>query len=186
MDAFDLTEAEKRLLLELARESIRDALDNRSRRRREDLTPALLKKSGAFVTLTMDGNLRGCIGHILPVDPLWVTVYNMARAAAFEDPRFPSLRREELDLVEIEISVLSPPWEIPSYLEFQVGIHGIILEKGYHQAVFLPQVAVEQGWDREKTLTHLALKAGLPPDGWHEGCTWRVFTALVFAEKDFQ
>ncbi|MFH0880651.1 MAG: AmmeMemoRadiSam system protein A [Lentisphaerota bacterium] len=177
-----LTHDEERYLLRVARNSIENGFSSAAMPQFRDATPEMLKPCGAFVTLHIKKQLRGCIGLIESNKSLVQTVYRMAQSAAFDDPRFSSLRRQELDLVDIEISALSTPMEISSYLGFQVGEHGVILKKGSSQAVFLPQVALEQGWDREETLTHLAMKAGLPPDGWHDGCTWRVFTATVFSE----
>jgi len=140
-------------------------------------------RAGAFVTLKKGNMLRGCIGSIYPSQPLWEAVVSNAINAAVNDPRFPPMRPEELKEVWIEISVLTPPREIQGPEAFQVGRHGIILEKNGRRAVFLPQVAPEQGWGREETLDHLSLKAGLPRDAWREGARFWVFEAQVFGEK---
>jgi AmmeMemoRadiSam system protein A len=142
-----------------------------------------LKRDGAaFVSLHRDGNLRGCIGNLEAVEPLYRNVIHNARNAAFQDPRFMPLTAAELAGLNIEISVLTPPRPIHSVDEFQIGTHGIILTKGQRRAVFLPQVAPEQGWDRETTLTHLSLKAGMGPDDWRRGAKYYVFEAIVFSE----
>lgn len=143
---------------------------------------ALHAVRGIFVTLTMDGELRGCIGTLDPGVPLWRAAAFQAPVSAMRDPRFDPVRVEELESIRIEISVLSSPRPILSSEDFDPGRHGIILEKGTRRALFLPQVATEQGWDREATLRHLSQKAGLGPDGWRHGCALSVFTAEVFSE----
>ena len=138
----------------------------------------------AFVTLKAGHRLRGCIGHILPVGPLWKDLRDNAIAAAVRDPRFPPVTREELDRLAIEVSVLTRPRPVPGPEAFVVGRHGVILEARGRRAVFLPQVAVEQGWDLKTTLTRLARKAGLPPDAWRwPDARLRVFEAQVFGER---
>ena len=143
----------------------------------------LQQKRAVFVTLNIRGRLRGCIGELLPMRPLWSSVVGRAVSAAFEDPRFPKLSREELDQVDIEVSVLTPPVPVASSSEIVLGRHGVILQKRGRQAVFLPQVAVEQRWDLETMLAHLSVKAGLSPDDWKEGCSFLVFTAQIFHER---
>ena len=178
-----MSEESKRFLLQLARDSIKARLENKPLPSPTPPYPELEKKRGVFVTLRMGKELRGCIGQIFPRLPLVEAVKEMAVASAFEDPRFPPLTREELEKVKIEISVLSPLKEIKSIEEFEVGKHGIYMVKDFTSAVFLPQVAPEQGWDRETTLEYLSLKAGLPPDGWKKGAKFYVFTAEVFEEE---
>ena len=134
------------------------------------------------VTLHKDGQLRGCIGEIVPRRELHEVVAEQAVSAAFHDPRFPSLRAEELDHVELEISALTPPQEVNSYKDIVIGTHGVVLIKERHSAVFLPQVAPEQGWGLEETLSHLAQKAGLDSNEWESGCDFMVFEAIVFSE----
>jgi MEMO1 family protein len=148
---------------------------------RQRVPRVLERPSGAFVTLKIQGRLRGCIGYILPREPLAQAVLENGLNAARHDYRFPPLRAEELPGLELEVSVLTPPRPIASYRDFQVGEEGIILDKDGRSAVFLPEVAVEQGWDREQTLTYLALKAGLPGDAWREGASFRVFRSQVYA-----
>lgn len=132
--------------------------------------------AGAFVTLRRDGRLRGCIGYVAPIKPVWEAVLDNAEAAALHDHRFLPVQPTELDELDVEVSVLTEPTPIASLDEFEVGRHGIILVKDGRRAVFLPDVAVEQGWDREQTVTHLAQKAGLAPDGWRAGAQYFVFT----------
>ncbi|MEW6681246.1 MAG: AmmeMemoRadiSam system protein A, partial [bacterium] len=140
--------------------------------------------SGAFVTLhTKEGILRGCIGYILPHKPLYQAIIDNAISAAVHDYRFPQVSYGELSSLKIEISVLTPPKKIGTYTEIILGKHGVVLSKEGCSAVFLPQVALEQGWTREETLTHLSLKAGLPPDAWKKDCQFEVFEAEVFSEK---
>ena len=140
----------------------------------------LAEKRGAFVTLTIQKRLRGCIGYIEGFKPLAQAVAENGRSAAVKDPRFPPLQVHELTGLEIEVSVLTPLREVPSFQEIQVGRHGVLMEKKGRQAVFLPQVATEQGWDLETTLTQLALKAGLGPQEWQQGARFKVFEAQIF------
>lgn len=141
------------------------------------------ERRGAFVTLHIQNQLRGCIGYILPEKILWTTVIENTINAAMHDPRFMVVRQSELDAISIEISVLTPPVPVKSVNEIVLGQHGIILKKNHRQAVFLPQVAPEQGWDLETTLSHLAMKAGLPEQSWKIGAQFEVFEAEVFGEK---
>lgn len=184
-DDFTLTDADKTFLLKLARQAIVSSLhDTKMAPVDETALPAALKANGAcFVTLTeKTGALRGCIGHLEASEPLWRNVVRNARNAAFHDPRFFPLTLAEYPNLNVEISVLTPARKIASLEEFVIGKHGIILEKGRSSAVFLPQVAPEQGWDRDTTLNHLALKAGLPQDAWRQGATFHTFEAIVFHE----
>ncbi len=178
---------DRNYLLSLAREAIAAVLNGKGldevRVDEEGLRETLREKRGVFVTLTRNNELRGCIGYIFALLPLWQAVIENARNAAFRDPRFAPLMPGELDDIAIEISVLTPPEAIADINGFEVGRHGIILKKGVHQAVFLPQVAPEQGWDAETTLMHLSLKAGLAPDGWKKGAQFEVFEAEVFGEE---
>ena len=146
---------------------------------------ALAAAGACFVTLSFpDGNLRGCIGNLRAFEPLRENLRRNAVNAAFEDPRFPPLEPEELAELRIEVSVLSAPRPIAGPADFVPGREGLILEWHGRSAVFLPQVAVEQGWDRETTLTQLARKAGLEPAAWRDpACRFMVFTAEVFGEE---
>ena len=182
-----LTPAEKKSLLVLARRALearlRDGRDLADPPPGVALSPRLREPAGAFVTLERDGELRGCIGFIEPIRPLYRAVMENAVSAATRDFRFPPVEAEELPRIRIEISVLTPLREIPGPEAFEPGRHGIVLEKQGHRAVFLPQVAAERGWDRETTLEHLCRKAGLPPDAWRRGARFQVFEAEVFREQ---
>ncbi|MBN1868043.1 AmmeMemoRadiSam system protein A [Candidatus Sumerlaeota bacterium] len=178
-----LTSQERSALLSLARRTVEAAVRGESL---PDIdaslkTPALAEERAAFVTLTEGGELRGCIGSILPHEPLAESVRSNAVNAALRDPRFPRVRPDELPEIHIEISALTVPREVASYDRIQLGRDGIILSKGFARAVFLPQVAPEQGWDIDETLTHLSMKAGLSPTAWKDAKTrFEVFQAEVF------
>ena len=182
-DSHSLPESVVETLLSLARESIDTGVDDHALPRPEPMQPLMESPSGAFVTLKLSGRLRGCMGRIDAKWPLWETVARMARASAFEDPRFPSLTRSELDDINIEISVMTPPTPVTSADEVIAGRHGVMIQRGMNRAVFLPQVATEQGWDRDMLLTHLSLKAGLSADAWRDDdVSFSVFTAVVFGD----
>ncbi|MGE5153978.1 MAG: AmmeMemoRadiSam system protein B [Bdellovibrio bacteriovorus] len=144
------------------------------------LPPALEAPAGAFVTLWSPEGLRGCIGHVANDLPLYGAVLQSAYQAARNDHRFRPLSLEELGALELEVNVLSPPEPIASPEGIRLGAHGITLRKGDHYGLYLPEVAVRMGWDLETTLSQLALKAGLPVDGWREGAALEVFTATHF------
>jgi AmmeMemoRadiSam system protein B/AmmeMemoRadiSam system protein A len=142
------------------------------------------KPYGTFVTLKHRGELRGCIGHIFPVEPLWQDLRDNAVSSALHDPRFPAVSRGELAGLELEVSILTEPRVVPGPDGFEVGRHGVVLTAQGRRAVFLPQVAPEQGWDRETTLHHLSLKAGLAGDAWRSpDARFEVFEAQVFGES---
>lgn len=186
-DQLLLTSNEKTLLLSLARNTLETytrtgnppKLDQANKR----LTLKLKEKYGVFVTLKKHGELRGCIGHILPRAPLFQGVIENTINSSSRDGRFNPVDTHEVSDITIEISVLSVPKRIPEADNFVVGKEGILIRKGPYSAVFLPQVAVEQGWDRAETLCHLCQKAGLPRDAWKEDdMEFYVFTADVFHE----
>ncbi len=184
-----ITPEQGKRLLKLARETIKKRLVGEGDDRIDNLEEALLDKKGVFVTLNKRGNLRGCIGHIIGQMPLWEGVRENAINAAFSDPRFPPLSPEELDEIDIEISVLTEPrplkyTSVDDLLQKLIpGKHGVIIKKGPYQATFLPQVW-EQLPNKEEFLSHLCMKASLPPYEWKKG-TLDVFTYEVqsFAEK---
>lgn len=180
-----LTGKEKVLLLQGAREAIRAKLERRTPVFPDGFS-SVTYTYGAFVTLHKHGNLRGCIGHMTGDAPLHATIAEMAVAAAFEDPRFPPLRVQEFSDCDIEISVLSP-MEPCKPADIIPGTHGAYLICAGRAGVFLPQVATEQGWERETFLEHLCYKAGLPA-GSHERSDARLFsfTAIVFGEKEYK
>jgi len=137
---------------------------------------------GAFVSLHRHGELRGCIGHLVSDRPLAEVVRDMAVAAARDDPRFPPLRADELEGLNVEVSVLTPPVSARAE-DVEPGRHGLIVRRGASQGVLLPQVAVEQGWDRETFLAMTCRKAGLPPEAWRDARTdLRVFEAQVIRD----
>ena len=142
--------------------------------------PGLRSERGAFVTLTLKGRLRGCIGDILPRQPLYRSVMGNAVNAAVNDRRFPPLSLAELSDLHVEISVLTPTQEVNSWRDIRLGLDGIILQKGESRAVFLPQVASEQGWSLEETLSQLSRKGGLAPGEWRQKATFLTFQAEVF------
>ncbi len=173
---------EERACLKLARETLEHYFKAGGVMRSPVKSGRLKEKRGAFVTLHVDGDLRGCIGYPLPVKPLDETIIEMALAAATQDPRFEPLRAHELKRLKIEISVLGLPEPVADPGLVRVGSHGIIVSKGFAKGLLLPQVPVEQGWDRETYLRHGCLKAGLPPEEWKNGAKLEVFTAQVFSE----
>lgn len=177
---FTLSAEEKKKLKEIAYESIKDSLDGKPISMFDGQCSILNEKCGAFVSLHKHGQLRGCIGHFGEDIPLCEIVAEMARAAAFEDPRFSPLRREELDDVDIEISVLTPMRRIQSLDEFELHRHGIYIRKGYRSGTFLPQVADEVNWTKEEFVGHCSQdKAGLGWDGWRDAELY-VYEAIVF------
>jgi len=179
-----LNNSEKKVLLEAARKSIENALAKKDDPKIDYDSPILKEKRGAFVTLTKNGMLRGCIGYIQAIKSLDTTIIEMAQAAAFRDPRFPPVTEDELDNLEIEISVLTPIREIDDINEIEVGRHGIIIERGGYSGLLLPQVATDYGWDRITFLEHTCQKAGLPTDAWKkEGTTIKIFSADIFHEE---
>lgn len=182
---FELNEEEKKELLRIARRTIEEYLRTGKKLKFEESSANLIRECGAFVTLKRGGELRGCIGNIKGQKPLYLTVRDMAIAAATEDFRFSPVKEKELKEIHIEVSVLSPLKKIKDVKEIEVGVHGVIIEKGLRSGVFLPQVAPEQGWNREEMLKALcAHKAGLPADAWKSGADIYIFTAQVFEEEE--
>jgi AmmeMemoRadiSam system protein A len=180
-----LSDQDRRFLLELARSSIAARLDGRPRPEPSLVPGPLTENRGAFVTLTIDDRLRGCIGHVVGVEPLWSSVRSNAVAAAFRDPRFEPLGPEELDRVVIEVSALSPVVEIDDPEEVEVGLHGLMIERGASRGLLLPQVATKNGWDRLAFLDHTCRKAGLAAGCWRDPeSRISVFTVEHFAETE--
>lgn len=179
-----LTAEEKEALLRIARESIRAELEGKTLPKTGE-QGALEEKRGAFVSLKKRGRLRGCIGFIEARKPLARTVEEMAVAAAFQDPRFSPLRREELKDLHLEISVLTPLHRVGDVSEIEIGTHGLYIRKGGRSGLLLPQVATEWRWDRDTFLRETCCKAGLAPDAWRDPETEiYVFAADVFGEKE--
>lgn len=185
METDNLSLGEKQNLLALARWAIGKKLKTGGPEPKVEPTPVLSAERGVFVSLHKRGRLRGCIGNFSSATPLTLNVEDMARAAAFEDPRFPPLGPEELAEVDLEISVLTPMRRIKNLEEIEVGRHGIYITQGSCRGVLLPQVATEQGWDRDAFLENTCLKAGLGPDCWQDRETEiHIFSAEVFGEKE--
>jgi AmmeMemoRadiSam system protein A len=178
-----LNAEEKATLLRMARETLEQYLTNGTIPHYSIDKPALQQANGAFVTLKNKGQLRGCIGHMRGSQEIYRTVQEMAIAAATEDPRFQPVSEEEMEEIEIEISVLFPMEYVHSVDEIEVGRDGLYITLGPYSGVLLPQVAAEQGWDREEFLCHVCRKAGLPDDAWQKGAMLYRFSAQVFGEE---
>jgi len=186
--SFTLPDAEKKFLSQQARTSIEAGLLGKNvadvpQPPATEFAPGsvLHRKLGAFVTLHISGALRGCIGNIIGREPLYATVWHMAQAAAFADPRFPALGLAEWPRVNMEISVLDELTPCPDPQAVEVGRHGLVLQYAGRSGVFLPQVPVEQGWDRLAYLDNLCGKAGLPPNTWRQpGAQLFWYEATVF------
>lgn len=181
---FSLDEKEKEELLALARASVEHAIRDRSLYEPEaPADQAFDQERGAFVTLSEDGKLRGCVGYTSGVEPLYKTVRDTAALAALRDPRFRPVTVQELPQLEYEISVLSPLLHVRDMREIAVGQHGLLIKNGNKEGLLLPQVPVEQNWDRTTFLEQTCVKAGMEPDCWKDEDTdiFR-FTALVFSE----
>lgn len=182
-----LSRDEEKTLLRLARQTVKLYLNERKvldpgKDPEYTLTDKLKADGAAFVTLTKEGQLRGCIGHLVGIESLYKSVIHNAVSAATEDPRFPPMSAAEEKDVHIEISVMSPLKTITDVNEIQVGKHGIVISKGFNRGLLLPQVATEYGWSRTEFLQQTCRKAGLPRDAWQQGATIQIFSAQVFGE----
>jgi len=176
-----LSDEERRNLHEIARTVILNRVLGKSMPEYSIKSKKLNEACGAFVSLHKKGTLRGCIGYVRGIKPLYKAVEEMAVAAAFNDPRFPPLNERELNDLDIEISVLTPLKKIDDANEIEVGKHGIFIEKGFFSGLLLPQVATEYGWDRETFLEQTCLKAGLPRNAWKDKETKiHIFSADIF------
>jgi AmmeMemoRadiSam system protein B/AmmeMemoRadiSam system protein A len=185
---FELTAEDKKILLGIARNTVEEYVENR------EVPPVdakgfssnLLTNTGAFVTLHKKGNLRGCIGRFEPDIPLYQVVQDMAVSAATRDFRFSPVKSDELDDIDIEISVLTPLKKINSVDEIELGKHGIYIKKGYSSGTFLPQVATQTGWSLEEFLGHCSQdKAGLGWDGWKDADIY-IYEAIIFSENEMK
>lgn len=185
-----LAPSSRRILLALARAAVEATVTRAARPRAPaivdgELPEELLRPFPAFVTLTEQGELRGCMGRLDEDAAVWENVVAAAATAAVGDPRFDPLDAAELDSIELEISVLSAPLEIADPEQFDPLRHGIVVERGSRRGLLLPQVARERGWGRRETLEAACWKAGLAPDAWRDpGTRLSVFTATVFDEAD--
>jgi AmmeMemoRadiSam system protein A len=172
---------ERKVLLRLAHDSILSSLEKREIPL-DPPTPHLAEPRGVFTSLYLHGQLRGCVGYVLAVAPVYRTVAETARAAAFDDHRFSPVTLFEARDLQIELSILSVPAPIdPAAIE--VGRHGLLIAMAGRRGLLLPQVPAERNWDRITFLQQTCHKAGLPADAWQQGATIEAFTAEVFGEK---
>jgi AmmeMemoRadiSam system protein B/AmmeMemoRadiSam system protein A len=178
------TNAQKRALLAHARNTIHQLLVSETTPLARGFDPVLEQKKGVFVTLNKNGNLRGCIGHMAEDLPLCQVVGFCALQAAFADRRFQQVQMEEMEAIEIEISVLTPFRKVRGIEDIKIGRDGVLIEKSGKSAVYLPYVAVEQGWDKEEMLDHLCRKAGLSKGSWKSGATFYTFQSNAFSESE--
>lgn len=179
-----LTPEEKRELLKIARDAISCLLRGKEFPRPTPKQGGLSQPSGAFVTIRIGHDLRGCIGYIESAEPLANVVAEVAVKAACEDPRFPPLTPAEYDRISLEVSVLTPLRAISDISDIRVGEHGLLLELGYRRGLLLPQVATEYGWNREEFLNSVSRKAGLPRNAWRDpNATIYIFGAEVVEEE---
>jgi len=183
VSAEEFSPEERALLLRLAHDSISSALQRRELSL-DPPTPYLAESRGAFTSLYLLGELRGWVGYVLPASSVYRAVAETARAAAFDDNRFPPVTRDESPHLEIELSILSPPQPILAEA-VEVGRHGLLISQHGRRGLLLPQVAVEHKWDRTTFLEQTCRKAQLPPDAWQKGATLQGFTAEVFSDKTF-
>jgi len=173
---------ERLLLLKLAHDSIGAALEHRELALRPP-SAHLSESRGAFTTLYLRGELRGCVGYVAPVGPLYRTVAETARAAAFEDPRFLPVTRNEAPQLEVSLSILSR-LEVIQPSDVEIGRHGLLITLGAHRGLLLPQVPAEHNWDRVTFLEQTCHKAGLPEGAWQHGATIEAFTTELFSDRD--
>lgn len=183
---FSLTSAEKRQLLEIARKSVESAVkENKTYELPANLPASLMQDRGAFVTLKENGELRGCIGYTVAMQPLAETVRDVGAFAALRDTRFRPVAASELPQLKYEVSVLSPLRRVSDISQIKVGEHGLMIVKGRTRGLLLPQVAPEQHWDRNTLLDETAMKAGLPSKAWRDkDADLFMFTAVVFGESE--
>lgn len=181
-----ISDEEKSILLHSVREALNAYFD-------EEIKPSEInydmyrqltrRKTGAFVTLTIKGTLRGCVGYLVSNNTIYETVIDAAKQAAFNDPRFKPVTAGEVSKLDIEISILSPPLPINSYEEIRIGEHGLLLDDPVNRAVLLPQVAMEHNYTTGQFLSALCDKAGIERSAWvNRKLDIKVFTADIFSE----
>jgi uncharacterized protein len=180
---FSLSKEDETYLLSVAREAIESKVERRNAE--YDVEPAHLREPyGVFVSLHVGNKSRGCIGSMTGIRPLTEAVREMAQSSALHDPRFAAVECSELSQLNIEISVLSPLKKIDKVEQVEVGNHGIYIVKGSFSGVLLPQVAVQENWNRHEFLTHTCNKAGLPGNAWQTSTVEIfIFSAIIFAEE---
>jgi AmmeMemoRadiSam system protein A len=181
VESWEFSQEERTLLLRLAHESILSAVEKREIPL-DPPTAHLAEPRGVFTSLYLRGELRGCVGFVLPKESVWHAVAETARAAAFEDTRFYPVTLPEAQALDIEISILSPP-QLISADAIEIGRHGLLITMGAQRGLLLPQVPVEHHWDRATFLEQICRKAGLPLDAWKNGAKIEAFTAEVFGDK---
>jgi AmmeMemoRadiSam system protein A len=178
--AGEYSSQERELLLHLAHQAIDTALED-CELALPLISEHLRQQQGAFTTLHLEGEVRGCVGYVFPVSPLFQTIIETARAAAFQDMRFLPVTREEAARLQISISILSLLFPIKAE-EVELGKHGLLITQGNHRGLLLPQVPAEHGWDLNTFLEQTCRKAGLRPDAWQHQATLEAFTAEIFGE----
>ncbi len=183
----DLNADERSWLLGLARSTIHARLKTLPLPNDPPGPGPLMETRGAFVTLMHGGELRGCIGHVVGAEPLWLSVRSNALNAAFQDPRFPPIKESELPRLTIEISALTPLWDVSKPEEIVIGRDGLIIERAACRGLLLPQVAERYGWTPEEFLDQTCRKAGMEPGCWRDPVAKiAAFSALVFSEEDIK
>ena len=187
MENIELSLEHKKILINIARKTINNSVNGKMAPKFKIGDAVLNVKCGAFVTLHINDNLRGCIGNITAETLLWETIRNMATESALRDPRFPPVSPQELKSIDIEISVLSPLKKIEKLEEIETGKHGLFIKKGFYQGLLLPQVAIDYKWNRIQFLEQTCYKAGLNKDCYRQdNCEIFIFSAIVFGEKDLE
>ena len=187
MSDFELKEHERKLAAKIPRLSLSSHLSEHDLPTEKHLNPegyaGLRRPMGVFITLKEKEKLRGCVGHIHPLGPVWKELRDVSILAATKDPRFETPNLDELKAIQISITLLSKPEYVDGPYEFEPGRHGIIFELGKHRSVFLPQVAPQWGWNKESTFRQLAKKAGLDPEAWKENeARFALFRGQIFDE----
>jgi AmmeMemoRadiSam system protein A len=180
----EFSQEERVLLLKVAHEAIESAVNGR-KISFDPPSPHLAEPRGAFTTLYLSGQLRGCVGYVLPILPVYRAVAETARAAAEEDSRFEPVRPEEAAQLEISLSILSLLQPVAAE-QVEIGRHGLVVTMAGRRGLLLPQVPVEHHWDRITFLEQTCRKAGLPMDAWQRGATLESFTAEVFGDAEFR
>ncbi len=185
MKKLKLTKEQKQKLLTTVRLTIKKFLYGEVEEKFPDLSDEIFSENyGMFVTLTIRGRLRGCIGYVEGIKPLREAAKDLAIQSAFKDPRFYPLTKEEYSHIKIEISILYPLDEVKDISEIEVGKHGLLMERGYNKGLLLPQVATEYGWSKEEFLNQTCRKAGMEAYCWENGAKVFKFEAEVFGEED--
>ena len=187
MKRFSLTENDKIQLLRISRDTITSYLcsDTIPEIDKKLISDCLMEKTGAFVTIKINGALRGCIGNMKSDKELYKLIQHLVISSASHDYRFMPVKKRELPGLSVEISVLTPMRKIKNIDEIEIGKHGIYLKKGHHTGTFLPKVAIETNWSKEEFLGHCARdKAHIGWDGW-KGAEIFIFEALVFSDVEY-